>query len=536
MEEGYYKNDYDKIQQESAFWVSAYTGTVTAIILITLPTVGVISDVIGRRKALFLTPVSQLLQCLIYICIVGSGMQFPTGLLLLPGIIPALVADVSGLYVFASSYITAITTVEERTLRMTLLDAAALMASVTATLSSGFIIERFGYIGIYVLIIALEILAFCDLVFFIKPDGDIGKEIGRDSHGVEVNRNNGDISVVPEWEEVGESDGDTKGCNLLDDQKRISLKKESFIEQKDVQFAQRDLGNQINETLQGKGFSTVSYKKSKLGQTENSNDDFQSKATCELEVLVHTKRSPTKQSNTEAQQNAKVNIRKILQHSNPIKNFKSMFHALKSLKHEKIGFALLLIMGLATLGYFGEASVVILYVKSAPFHFTAKEVGFFLAYENAIIGIFGLLLFNWVMQKVFKLSDIVVLLLTSITCIPYHILMGFANSTAMLYSIQILHAVCSVNTPTVRSILSKMANESSTGAVLGAAAMVETLAVFVTGLAIPTSYAGLIQYYRGAVFFLLSGIMLLAVGIISVCVYVFPKDISNIDYSSEAFL
>ena len=59
---GSYKDDFDVVQKESSLWFGAYLVTSTFITIFTLPTIGTLSDVIGRIKIMYLTPVSLFCQ------------------------------------------------------------------------------------------------------------------------------------------------------------------------------------------------------------------------------------------------------------------------------------------------------------------------------------------------------------------------------------------------------------------------------------------------------------------------------------------
>ena len=166
---GAFKQEFDVVQEESTLWFGGLLVIATFITILTLPFVGTMSDQFGRYPAMFLSPVSQLVQTLAFIVIVFNGLRFPTWLLLLAGPIPGLVGDISGLYVLTGSYISDITNEKNRTLRITLLEASGMVAGLSATVSSGFIIEGFGYIAIFVTDIGLLILALLYLIFCVKP-------------------------------------------------------------------------------------------------------------------------------------------------------------------------------------------------------------------------------------------------------------------------------------------------------------------------------------------------------------------------------
>ncbi len=210
---------------------------------------------------------------------------------------------------------------------------------------------------------------------------------------------------------------------------------------------------------------------------------------------------------------------------NPITNFKAMIFALRKLRHRAISLCLLLAFSLSSIVFYGEMSIIIFYLKSKPFYLRPRSVGFFLAYQSALVGIVGLVAFNWVLQKCFKLTDISISVLSITAAIFYQVLLGLSSSTSMLCGIQILQAICALNVPNIRSFISKMADPDLIGTTMGAVCLTETFSIFTTNMVIPFTYAGLLSLYRGAPFFLLAAIMFVTLIITSCCAYNFKKSI-----------
>ena len=128
MYTGSFKTEYDSVQEESTIWFGALLVAASFVTVLSLPVVATLSDEVGRRKIMSLSPLSQLIQSVILVCILSAGMRFPPWLLLLVGLIPTTVGDVSGLYVFTYSYISEVTTEKTRTLRINLLEAASILS------------------------------------------------------------------------------------------------------------------------------------------------------------------------------------------------------------------------------------------------------------------------------------------------------------------------------------------------------------------------------------------------------------------------
>ena len=168
MYKGQFKSDYKKVQEDTAIWIAVYKVISNFVTLLALPTIGTLTDVFGSYRAMFLVPLSLVFRSSFMLLVLKDGNAFQTWILLLIGPIPGLVGGFGGLIVFATAYISEITPYEQRTLRITLIDASAVLAGFTATLISGFIIEEFGYFGIYTTVLGLVTLALINWFFFIN--------------------------------------------------------------------------------------------------------------------------------------------------------------------------------------------------------------------------------------------------------------------------------------------------------------------------------------------------------------------------------
>ncbi len=574
MGTGSFQAEYENIQQSSAMWFSASVGLVTSIVLFTIPTIGAVSDVIGRRTALIASPIALILQNAFLIAIVSSGSAFPTWLLLLPDIIPALFGGLSGVYVLANAYISLITSDDERSMRMTLVEAVLLLAMFASTMVSGFIIEQFGYIGAYVLNIILQVLSFLYAVLILKPvakfnESRVGNRKGGTQRGISGGREtavaglavggisetgrgsvlhidpqtNTAIFGVDVKSEGGKLVSTDSPCSkkIIDSENKnstSSTKPEdkpllNVIESEkdnltpiDAIPSRNDFDSEIRQLTSSKASletEAIPVKpKAIIDDISSSDNEKENLMPVQDKKVIANRNSPVCESSPHTG-DVKMSINEIRKVLNPLKNVKAMISAVRKLKHRKVSLLLLLVLCLCTFAYTGEESIMIFFLKSKPFYMSARDVGFFLAYQSALLGILGLVVFNWLLQKVLKMRDTTLLVLATVAGVPCEILLGIATSAVMLYGIQILLAVLVLSIPTIRSFLTKMAEPESVGTVLGAISMVETLAALISNLVTPMAYAGLLSLYSGAAFFLLAAVLIVALGITLFCAHSFGK-------------
>ena len=638
---GAFKEEFDVVQKQSTLWVSGWLVVATFVTVLTLPFVGTMSDQFGRYAAMFLSPVSQLIQTLAFIMIIINGLDFPTWALLLVGPIPSLVGDISGLYVLTGSYIADITTEKNRTMRITLLEATGTMAGLLATISSGFIIERFGYMGIFVTDTGLLVLALLYLVFCVKPakrikrsklketsgaeetggekgQKDVAEEETVKERGTEDNRNEGklekhDVEIV----NIKELDGIEGNVSYLKSQSKESMTgcKLTRNELNGSELASNQVagseisgdiwtGNGVNETDQGlnnretKGENNIvlthtadnetrmrEFVDSKAGnetggtgnelygkgnEKDGSDEKSVEEESCEAlntgqlfrnkmiddiqdndEILAFEKDHDERESfpifretveyesvikvcNANEVKEAELGgilpkcemannneedckmvsfhakLCHIFKESNPIRTFVRVRDVLKAEGQISCGLVLFLLMGLTATSYSGELSVLTLFLKNRPYFLSARALGFFFAFGSGIVAILGMVVINYLFTRVIRIDDYLILLIGFCSYIAYFMLLAFAQSLLMLYLIQIIHALGSLCTCIIKSVLSKMVPPSSVGLLFGALLMIETLGVLIGSMVCPIVYSTAAAVWPGAVFFVNVGLMVLA--------------------------
>lgn len=563
---GSFKNDFDVVQEESSLWFAAYLVTATFIALFTLPTIGTLSDVFGRKKIMYLTPLSLFIQNIIILLILYSGIRFATWVVILLAPIPAIAGDVAGFYVAVGAYIADITTVKQRTMRFNLLDAAGMLGAFTATLTSGLIIERFGYMGIYVVNLVLLLVAVLDLFLFVKPVNALRKS----SQGEQKDEKEANVLEAGGKEEQNslliernqnENTNSNRSCGFKDEaitdlsgsvrilnsdietdsnasmtNQHVSASLESkflqgngnaragFRAEEDmgvIEEAGRDpeIGPESIERKIGSENSVneqeICPKKSSEGlplglphlDKANGNNIISMIAESNENQCIKDKAFAFKQTeDLKKGEKQNVNFREMLKHANPVRNFKLLAQCFKESGNLSLGLVLFLQMALGTFAYTAELSVIVNYLKNRPFFLDARDIGFVLAFNSGLIAILGLGVFSVLMTKVFKLNDFVIVVMTFSATLFYYILLGLAKSLLMLYLIQVIHAAGALVTATLRSMISKLVPLSSVGLMMGALLMVETFAVLISSIVAPVTYAALVASYPGAVFFVIAGI------------------------------
>ena len=538
---GSYKEDYDIVQEQSTLWFGGLLVIATFITVLTLPFVGTVSDQFGRYTAMFLTPVSQLVQSLVMLGILLNGFKFPTWVLLLPGFIPGLVGDVSGLYVLTGCYISDITSEKTRTLRITLLDSAAMLSGLSATLCSGFIIEGYGYVGIFVTNIAFLVSALLYLIFCVNPVNDKKDESSRQANveNQEVSSHmdkNGEQTLttdvrenvsVEEVEELLRTDISNGKLDCFRSSPRNTRGREHAttgdiayhrdVAEEEKRKLDSDIGNWhllMNDVQEERNDKTEAANDEEkvtmqsndvLSTTNFTNDDNRplshrtvtdqyAKGALEPQVEVFSKMEYENVSSCSK-------LFHILKESNPIQNFKRVHNLLKAENQMFNGLILYLLMFVTAISYSGEMAVMALYLKNRPYFLSSRDLGLYLAYESGIIAILGMAILNFLFTRILRINDHLLLLIAFCFYILYFILLSVAQSLLLLYLIQLVHSVASLSTCTIRSLLSKIVPASTIGLIFGALLIIETAGVLLGSFLSPFIYSRVLAAYPGGVFF-----------------------------------
>ncbi|XP_065071428.1 uncharacterized protein LOC135696078 [Rhopilema esculentum] len=441
MYTGFYKEDYDIVQEESSLWFGGYLVFSTFISVLSLPFIATMSDAFGRRRTMVIQPLCLLVQSIVIVCILSRGLIFPTWVMVFVGLIPGLAGDASGLYMLTCSYITRITTAKTRTLRLNLLEASSILSSFTATLSSGFIIKRFRYIGIFVACIGLETLAILYLVLFIKPIG------------------------TPKMTD--------EKTDMFKDETGLDCKEDQNI---DIDDKDKNEKTSITQELAHQHLNSESV-------LENYSKEREKKQRRAEESMVYR-------------------VMLILKASNPVGSFKRVYDLLKIYKQVKYSLVLFLLLILVTITYSGELAVVVLYLKNKPYYLNSVDIGYFLAFRNASRSVLGLTGFNCILTRVLKLKDHTILVMTASTFTVYYILIGFSNSTWMLYLTQVILALSAPNVPTIHAMITKLIPPSKVDTILAGTLILETIAFLLGSTVGPLVYYGFASVHAGSVFFL----------------------------------
>ena len=158
------------VQATAASWMSVIPLSALVPSLFTVLMIGPISDVIGKKRMMIVPPTVYLVQSLIFMALAGIEDKFSPGYFFFGYCITALFGDNSGCVLLSQAYISCITTSQDRTVRLALLESSLFIGGLVAAISSGFILSYFGFIGGFAATGIVNLINLIYVVFFLPHE------------------------------------------------------------------------------------------------------------------------------------------------------------------------------------------------------------------------------------------------------------------------------------------------------------------------------------------------------------------------------
>ncbi|XP_065070055.1 proton-coupled folate transporter-like isoform X2 [Rhopilema esculentum] len=157
-----------QVQSTTAKWMLALYSVSLSISLCTVPLLGSFADAFGSKSALLFQLVMFDLQSITYVVLSWKSVQ-PAYLFICISL-GGLSGDIVGVTMLTCSYLSRITTEEDRTFRLTLLDGIISLSLCIFTFISGFVITAFGFSASYLFSFGFDTIALLWLIILVKND------------------------------------------------------------------------------------------------------------------------------------------------------------------------------------------------------------------------------------------------------------------------------------------------------------------------------------------------------------------------------
>ena len=508
-----FTNEEYQIQKQAALWLTAIQSFQAALSLVAVLFLGPITEVIGIRKAMFLTPFCTGIQHIICIILTRFAYPFHPSLLLLTAPFLSLCGSYSGNFFFATSYVAAVTSEKDRTFQIVIVDAFFSVAVCVASFTSGYILENLGFTWAYSICLILVILnGVCILLFVKDIDASFRAVSNEGTDFIELSQQ--------------------KHCKMKDNNKRDSYRDgiSNVVSDEETESDKRKDNNNVDDSKGDNSYllgsklepsrTTGRDHQTYCNRDEKEEDSFvddhnivnsNCKNIVDTEISAPVTRDGTRNDNPGTTELANIDnnpsISKIslfFAQVNPLGQFKYLVTLLRQQNRTKIVFLLLLASFTSIITYVGEYNIIVLFIRNHPFSFDAIDVGHYISFQNLIVAVVGGLVMNVVFQRCFVFSDLIAITFALTSHGVYLILLGFSTTKSMLYSIQTVMAVGALDYPILRSALTKSVDSYTHATLLTAMATLEQVGFLCAGLTSPLIYAKLLSLHRGAAFFFLS--------------------------------
>ena len=461
-----FKKEEYLVQKDSAFWLSAIQSFQAGFCLVTVLLLGPFADLVGSRKAMFLTPVCTGIQYIIYVLLTSVGYPFHPGLFLVVVPFVALCGHTTGMFLFANAYTAATTSEKNRTFKIIILGAVYATAMCLSSFVSGHILERFGFIGGFVICLILSVLNGIYILFFVEdPCQSHNKKETQDMH---------EDDFQPE--DISQNTSND-ALQSMTHQEKESLKKT------DCNLNNNGRSETYNDTQMTKLIDVTEIRKEENDQSIDM-------------TIIQT---PVTDPNVSTGRKVKVFFISV----NPVTKFKYLVQLLKEENQSQAVIVLLIAASASKLSW-AFLQILVLFLQSHPFHFDSRNIGYLFATNNLLTAVLGGLVMNFVFKRCFVSKDMLAITITLTSHAIYLILLGISTAKVTIYVIQIIGAIGALDNTIVHSALTKQGNSSTHGTILAVSSTLEQLSVVLASLTTPVIYAKFLELHHGAAFFYLA--------------------------------
>lgn len=165
------------VQARAASWMSIIPLSALLPGMFIILMIGPISDVIGKKRTMMLPPAVYFIQSLVFILLTRIAVKFSPGFFLFAYCLSGLFGDNAGCGLLAEAYIACITTKENRTVRLAMLESSVFIGQLTAAISSGFILSTFGFTGAFTATAVVNFINAIYVVVLLPPESGLTPRI-----------------------------------------------------------------------------------------------------------------------------------------------------------------------------------------------------------------------------------------------------------------------------------------------------------------------------------------------------------------------
>ena len=165
-----HKTIQDLVQKEAAGWMAfiPLTALVPAVFILCM--LGPFCDVFGIRNTMIIPPAVLLLQSITYMILSYLKGPFSPGLFIIAACLSGLFGENMGCEALAMSYVAHVTSVKDRTLRMTFLESSLFLASCVSGLINGAILWKFGFPAVFICTAIVNSINFLYVTFLLPSE------------------------------------------------------------------------------------------------------------------------------------------------------------------------------------------------------------------------------------------------------------------------------------------------------------------------------------------------------------------------------
>ncbi|KAJ8308915.1 hypothetical protein KUTeg_013789, partial [Tegillarca granosa] len=155
----------------------------------------------------------------------------------------------------------------------------------------------------------------------------------------------------------------------------------------------------------------------------------------------------------------------------------------------------------------GKATVESLYVLNSPFCWNSVTLGWFGALRSGLLAVTAAAI---VKPLQFCFRDENIIIIGALSYIASCILEAFTTNNIVMFMVPVVGALTNIQTPVIRSMMSKMTSPDVQGALFAGIAALESVCNLTSSVISSGIYAETVSIFRGLVFLVMAGLNLLA--------------------------
>ena len=451
---------------------------------------GPITDLIGRRRAMFMVPLINATRSLVYL-VNAYFVESHVAYLLFGSFLSCFYGEFQGVVALCYAYLADVTAqdLDQRTMRMAFIEASLFFAGIPAGLLSGYLLERLGFVSVFGLNVGINLMILLYVIFYLPKDG---QEINYDK----FSDNSTKLNESPRHSlDASPSDAGDRGMSQTGEAHSQVISPTPITPSSTTTTT-----NTSDSTLRTSSFDDEG---GDISITRSGGKHLGNESNSPL------KKSSTYESIINDSSTSNRDEISCGQLFNPFSHLQHVFKVVMSPSCRAVVIPVILSFGFSVCAVYGELVVQTLYLTNQPFAFHSRTIGYYSAVQSGLRGV-GVIVLTQLSYRVFHFTDYTLIIVGILSQILCYVAIGVARTPLSVFLVNIAGVGIPVATTTLRSLATKNVSSENYGAVLASLEAMDALAGVLTNACTLWTYNLTLHIYSGIAYFALAAFALLS--------------------------